>query len=275
MKLAPRKRNLIVVALLAACVVMVLPWLWAIAGAFSPQSQALNGGLVPTHPTLSNISSVWSGQAGPVARWMGNSVAVSLAAATIVVVVDSLAAYGLARLRFGGRRLIIAAVLTSLVVPFIALLVPLYQEFDQFNLLDTYWALILPYGGNAFGVFLLFQFFRQLPVELEEAALMDGAGRLAVWWKVAMPLAFPAVATLWILTFVRVYNDFFWPLISTSTESMRTITVGISIVAVGEFSTNDALLMGLTVVSIVPMLVAFIFAQKRLVEGLSAGGLVG
>jgi multiple sugar transport system permease protein len=275
MRLTARARNVVLMMLIVGAVIMLMPWLWAIGGSLSPAYSSLTGGIFPSHPVLSNFTGVFAGTVGPVWRWLANSVFVSIAAATLVVVVDTLAAYGLARLRFAGRRVVFSAVLVSLVVPFVATLVPLYLEFDQFNLLDTYWALILPVSGSAFGVFLLFQFFRQLPLELEEAARVDGAQRLGILRHVAIPLAMPAIATLWILSFIQVYNDFFWPLVSTSSTNMRTITVGISVAAIGQYSTNDALLLALTFVSIVPMLLAFIFAQRRLVAGLSAGGLVG
>jgi len=161
------------------------------------------------------------------------------------------------------------------VVPFIATLVPLYLEFAQLNLLDTYWALILPYSGNAFGVFLLYQFFQAIPKELEEVAVLDGATKFKLWGRIFLPLSIPITVTLGLLTFMAVYNDFFWPLVATTSPPMRTITVGIQIVTVSAFQTNYRLLMAITLVSVVPMIIAFVAAQRRLVEGIALTGLNG
>lgn len=272
-----RKRLAVTVAVSVGAAAMVLPLLWLLGAAFSPSQQALTGGLLPGHPTLKNFSVLASGSASgvPVWRWLLNSILVSTAASVLVMVIDSLAAYGLARTRFPGRRLVFALVMASLVVPFIATLIPLYLEFDNLRLLDSYGALILPYTANAFGVFLLFQFFRQVPVELEQAAKLDGAGRLRIWWRIFVPIGAPAIATLGILTFMNVYNDFFWPLVATSSLNMRTITVGIAVTSISTYSTDYGLLTALTVFSAIPMVIAFIFAQRRLVAGISMTGLQG
>ncbi len=161
----------------------------------------------------------------------------------------------------------------SLVVPFIALLIPLYLEFAGLNLLDTYWALILPYSSNGFGVFLLYQFFRAIPKDLEEAAIIDGASKFQVWRQIFVPLSIPATATLALLTFMNVYNDFFWPLVSSTSLAMRTLTVGVAIMAIGAFNTNYPLLMALTLFSVIPMVLAFLFAQKQLVQGVATSGM--
>ncbi len=236
-----------------------------------------SGSLLPSHPSLYNfrqiLNEATSGE--PVLRWLGNSILVSVVAAIAVAVIDSLAAFALARLNFRGSKVVFSIILASLTVPFIAVLLPQYLWFHDLGLLNTYGALILPYIANGFGVFLLYQFFLGIPKEVQEAMVVDGAGPLALWARLFVPLGKGIMGTLMLLTFMNVHNDYFWPLIATSTLNMRTITVGVEIVAIGQYQTNFGALMALTVISIIPMLVVFIFAQKRLVEGIAMTGLSG
>lgn len=270
-------RVALVVVLSVFGLMMLFPALWVLTTAFSPQSQLASGSFVPTALSVFNFRQVFSqpSSAYPVARWIENSVGVSAVAAIIVAIIDSMAAFALARLRFRGRKVVFYLVTSTLVVPFIAVLLPLYLEFSRLGLLDTYGALILPYTSNAFGVFLLFQFFSALPQELQDAAVADGATRFQMWRLLFLPLSMSITVTLGLLTFMNVYNDFFWPLVSTTSPSMRTITIGIDLDTVGQFTTNYNALMALTVVSIIPMFFAFIFAQRRLVEGISFVGIAG
>lgn len=263
-----------VLILLAGLLVMYFPLAWMVSTALKTLGDAFNGQLIPSHPTLSNFKAIFSPtSASPVFRWLGNSLIASIGASILVVTVDCLAAFALARLEFFGRRIVFYLVVGSLMVPFIALLIPLYEEFAGLNLLDTYWALILPYGANAFGVFLLYQFFISVPKELEEAAVADGANLFQLWWRVFVPLSVAPMATLALITFMGVYNDFLWPLVATTSQNMHTLTVGIALMAIGQYSTNYPLLMALTLCSVAPILLAFIFAQRQLVDGIATTGL--
>lgn len=268
-------RRVVVVLLLSVISLLILyPFAWMISTSLKSFTDAYNGQLIPSHPTLANFWAILSAGADtPVLRWLINSIFVSLMAAVIVMIVDSMAAFALARLRFVGRTLIFYLVIASLVVPFIALLIPLYVEFANANLLDSYWVLILPYTANSFGVFLLYQFFLGIPKELEEAAYIDGVSKFRLWSQIMVPLSIPALTTLGLLTFMNVYNDFFWPLVSTTSVAMRTLTVGVQIMAVGQYNTNAPLLMSLTLFSIIPMLLAFLFAQRQLTQGIATTGI--
>lgn len=262
-----------VLLLTIGVLIMLYPLAWLVSTALKPDVFALDGHFIPTHFTLGNFSSILSPtSAAPVPQWLFNSLFVSISASVLVMLIDSLAAFALARLQFYSRTFIFYLVIASLVVPFIALLIPLYNEFAQANLLDTYWALILPYTSNAFGVFLLYQFFRGVPKELEEAAVADGASKFQIWWKIFVPLSIPGTATLGLLTFMNVYNDFFWPLVATTSTPMRTLTVGVAIMTIGTYSTEYSLMMALTLFSVIPMVIAFLFAQKQLVQGISTTG---
>lgn len=270
-------RFVLVVVLAVAGLIMLFPALWVLTTAFAPASSGATGSLFPHSLSLYNFRYVFSLPVNeyPVVRWLINSIVVSGVAAAIVAAIDSLAAFALARLHFRGQKIAFFIVTSSLMVPFIAVLLPLYLEFSHLGLLNTYGALILPYTANAFGVFLLYQFFRGIPQELQDAAVADGATKVQMWRKIFLPLSLSITATLALLTFMNVYNDFFWPLVATTSAPLRTITVGIELATVGQASTNFPALMALTVFSIIPMLLAFIFAQRRLVEGISFAGITG
>lgn len=259
--------------LVVGCIVVLFPVAWLVSTAFTPNGDAFNR-LIPSHITLGNFKKLYSlRDSYPIFRWLFNSLFVAVCTSVVVTLIDSLAAYGLARLKFWGRRVIFYIVVVSLVVPFVAVLIPLYLEFSSLNLLDSYWALILPYSANAFGVFLLYQFYLGMPNDLQEAAIIDGANKFTTWRKIFLPLSTPAVATLALLTFMNVYNDFFWPLVATTSSGMRTLTVGIQIISVSNYSTNYSLLMAATLVSIIPMVIAFIVAQRQLMEGVTMSGI--
>jgi multiple sugar transport system permease protein len=267
-------RAAILTVLIVGGLCMLFPFAWLVSTSLKPLSDAFDGHLIPHHLTLANFAAILSnGASAAVIPWLRNSVIAAVSAAVLVMVLDSLAAYSLARLHFYGKRVVFYLLVGSLMVPFIAILIPLYLEFANFNLLDTYGALILPYTANAFGVFLLYQFFINIPKELEEAAIMDGANKFQRWRNIFFPLSIPATATLGLLTFMNVYNDFFWPLVATSTNSMRTMTVGVALMTIGPYSTNYPLLMSLTIFSMLPTFIVFLIAQRQLLKGVATTGL--
>lgn len=269
-----KSKNVVkVTVLVIGCLITLYPIAWMVSTAFTSQGQEFNS-IIPGHPTLSNFTTLFGMRTEfPMLRWLFNSLFVATCTAVIVTLIDSLAAFALARLRFWGRKLIFNLVIVSLVVPFIALLIPLYLEFSKYNLIDTYWALILPYTSNAFGVFLLYQFFIGIPNDLQEAAVMDGANKFRIWRSIFLPLSAPATATLGLLTFMNVYNDFFWPLVASTSTPMRTLTVGVQVISVSQYSTNFPLLMTATLVSVVPMVIAFLFTQRQLMQGVVMSGV--
>jgi multiple sugar transport system permease protein len=254
---------------------MLFPALWVFTTAFAPQDEIASGALIPAGLSLYNFHALLNQAQDPIVRWLLNSIGVSAVAAVAVAFIDSLAAFALARLQFRGARFTFYLITSSLMIPFIAVLLPLYLEFSKVGMLNTYGALILPYTSNAFGVFLLYQFFKGIPQEIQDAAVADGANRFRLWRQIFLPLSVPVTVTLGLITFMNVYNDFFWPLVATNSSDMRTITVGIEIVAVGQYTTNYTALMALTVISVIPMLIAFVFAQRRLVEGISFAAFQG
>lgn len=254
----------------------IIPIFWMLATSFKTDQEAFTAGLkwLPEVFTLENyIYSFAEDGETPVLQWMGNSLFVGITGTLIVLVVDTLAAYGLARLDVPFKKLLIGIFIGSLTIPWVITFLPLYMGFNKMGLLDTYAVLILPYSANAFGVFLLYQYFKGFPKELEEAAYLDGANKWKVFTKVVLPSARPVIWTLAIFTFMGIYNDFLWPLVTTNSPEMRTITTGIAIMQQGSFVSSPGKLMALTSIATVPAVLLFIIGQRSFIKGVTQSGI--
>lgn len=235
--------------------------------------------LVPPTPQWSNYPDALN--AAPFVRFMINSAVVALIVVIGNLVLCSIAGYAFARLRFAGRRLLFAGLMASLMVPFQVTMIPEFlivkwlgtNVWDQLGI-DHLGALVLPSLVNTFGIFFLRQFFLTVPVELEEAARMDGTSRLGVLFKIVLPLSLPALSTLAALTFLDSWNSFLWPLIVINTESHMTLPLGLTTFQ-GSHNTQWELLMAGNVFSLVPMLLVFFAAQRYFVRSVAATGLKG
>jgi multiple sugar transport system permease protein len=218
--------------------------------------------------TLQNYRDIVAGSS--VFRWLMNSTIVSLGMTVGVLVLSSLAGYGFARLEFPGRNLIFVLVLFGLAVPEQAVIIPRHQLFSELGLHNTYVGLILPGLSAPFGVFLMTQYFRAIPQEIDEAALLDNASRFKVFWRVLLPMTLPAQATLGIYTFLSAWNDYWWPLISGTNERMYTVTVGIAATQIN-FAESAGLgfLMAQAIFAALPILVVYLFFQKYIVRAAS------
>jgi multiple sugar transport system permease protein len=258
----------------AGALLAVLPLVLLALTAFKSENEVLAvDSLWPKAWTLVNFRRIFgTSEEIPIARWFFNSVLISTATTALVVAVSSLAAYALVRLRPRGSQAILALVICTMMVPGQILLVPLYQILNTLGLIDTPAALIFPGAAGAFGVFLLCQFFRDLPVELEEAAALDGCGRWGIFWHVILPLGRPAMATLAIFTFVGSWNNFMAPLVFLDSLSQYTLPVGIAL-----FQSSYAAEFGLTFaasfLSTVPVLVAFLIFQRHIIRSVALTGL--
>jgi len=166
-----------------------------------------------------------------------------------------------------------------MLIPPVLLTIPLYNEFanaiPNYSLIDTYWPLILPYASSVFGVFLLRQFYLQIPKELDEAAMIDGAGKFRRWYKVIMPLSKSSMLTLGILTFMGVYNDYLGPLLFTTSTAMRTVTVGIALVTLGSYTSNYGPLMAFSAIAALPVVVIFLVLQRYFIGSSTSSGVKG
>jgi multiple sugar transport system permease protein len=242
----------------------------------SPAEVTLNVvGMIPQHPTLSNYTQIFQDTQDPIGRWFFNS-AVAVAGGTLLTLLcASLAAYGLSRVEWPGRDLFFYIILGSTLIPGITFILPLFAEFARANLLNTYWPIVLVYPAGAFGVFLLRQFYLGIPREIEEAAVIDGAGKFRRWWQVILPMTWTPLLTLTILSGVAIYDDFLWPLIAMQTKDMYTITIGISIVTSGAYVNNYGPLMAFSTVAAIPTIVLFLVLQRYFVASAALSGVKG
>ena len=254
--------------------VFVMPLLFLLVTSFKPDAEILHyGGLVPRHPTLGNFREVLGNpEEIPIFRWFGNSVFISTCVSLLVVTVDSLAAYGLARLNLPGKKWVFGVIVATLMVPGQILLVPVYLILNRLGWLDSPLALIVPAGAGAFGVFLLHQFFLGIPRELEEAAALDGCSPLGIYWSVILPLSRPVLATLAIFTFVGSWNDFLGPLVFLDSVDKYTLPVGIALFQTSYY-TEYGLTLAASVLCTMPVLIVFLVFQRHIIQGVALTGL--
>ncbi|MGI8475266.1 MAG: carbohydrate ABC transporter permease [Thermomicrobiales bacterium] len=272
-RLAPRLARLaLMLGLTLAAVAMILPFLWMIATSLKPESDIFRypTDLLPRHPTLAAYRDVW--RRIPFARFFINTVIFAGGVTILSLLLDSLTAFALARLRFRGRELCFWIILATLMVPFQITLIPLFVTVFRLHWLDTYQGLIIPRATNAFGIFLLRQFFITLPRDLDDAARLDGASDFRVYWQIVLPLSKPALATLAIFHFMYNWNDFLWPLVITSSTEMRTLPAGLTLF-MGQYVIEHAILMAGAVISLAPLALAFFLAQRYFVRGVVMTGL--
>lgn len=210
----------------------------------------------------------------PFGRFYFNSTFQAAAVTVLQLLTSSLAAFAFARLRFRGRELLFLLYLGTMMIPFPVTMIPNFIIVRVLGWIDTYQALILPPAFSAFSTFLLRQYFMSLPIELDDAARVDGASSFRIWWQILLPLAGPAIATLAIFTFLGQWNNFLWPLIVTNSEHMRTLPVGLAAFQ-GQYRVEWHLLMAGSVIALVPILVIYIIGQKWFVRGITLTGMGG
>jgi len=251
---------------------VAFPFVWMLLTSFKTQQQifAEPGNLLPPAITLDAYFRIWSEL--PFARLFLNSIIFTGGATALSVFFDSLSAYALSRLDFPGKTLAFYLVLATLMVPYQITLIPLFQTVFDLHWLNTYQGLIVPRATSAFGIFMLRQFFITVPRDLDAAARMDGAGEFRIYWSIMLPLARPALATLGVFLFMNNWNDFLWPLVITSSTEMRTLPAGLALFS-GQFVIEHAVLMAGATLSLLPLAVAFLFAQRYFVQGIATTGI--
>lgn len=268
---------LVQAAMLLGAAVMLGPTLWMISTSLKPEWAVLKAdpNWLPHPATLANYISLFTqAEDFPVFRWLANSLFVSFSVTGLVLLVASTAAYAFARLEFRGRDFLFMVVVATMIIPAQITLIPVFLIVQKLGWFNSYLGLIVPGLAGGFGVFLLRQFFLSIPVELEEAAYLDGAGSLAIYWHIILPLAKPALAALAIFTFIGSWNDFAWPLIITNDVAMRTLPIGIMIFQ-GRYTLEYGLTMAAAVVCTLPIILAFLCFQKRITEGIAMTGIKG
>ena len=265
---------LLMVGLSLLAVAVLFPFIWLLMTSIKPEGDIViyPPRLWPTRITFEAYVDIW--KAIPFARFFLNTVVFACGVTAVSLVLDSFAAYAFARLRFPGREVLFLLVLVTLMIPFQVTMIPVFALLHKLEWLNTFAALIIPRASNAFGIFLLRQFFKGIPVELEDSAFVDGASTWCIYWKIIIPLSRPALATLTIFHFMYNWNDFLWPLIMTTTVDMRTLPTGLALF-MGRHVVEYALLMAGVVLSLIPITLAYFSAQKHFVEGIAMTGLKG
>jgi len=276
-RLARLVRGCLLYGLLALVTVLWgAPFVWMVVTSLKPESEIFHFPIVwlPVHPTASYYTNLWGEFA--LFSWFRNSAIVAVSTTVLTLVLDSLAAYPLARIEFPGRKVVLLVILATFLLPAEIQYVPLFLGLSHLHISDSYFSLSVPPAANAFGVFLLVQFFRTLPLELEDAATIDGCSRLGFFLRVLLPLSRPALVTVAIFTFVGSWNNLFWPLIITNSDATRTLPVGLSTLVAGSgMAMHFGVLMAAAAVATVPAVLFFLALQRYFVQGIATTGLKG
>ena len=254
---------------------VLLPLLWLVSTSLKGPAEDIftsPPALLPRQPSLASYRQLFA--ANPMGTYLANSAIVSGLAVLANLLFCSLAAYPLARLRFRGRGLVLALVVATILIPFQVVMIPLYLLMVQIGLRNTLWALILPQAATAFGIFLLRQSFLGVPVELEEAARIDGCTPLGEWWNVMIPAARADLITLAMFVFIGSWSDFLWPLIIVDDPALYTLPLGLQQLA-SSFSLDWRLVAAGSVVSILPVLVLFVLLQRFILPSATGDAVKG
>ncbi|MYW63192.1 ABC transporter permease subunit [Streptomyces sp. SID8379] len=268
-------RVLALAVLVIAALIWLLPMAWGVLTAFKSEQDASDPlhWLWPKHGfTLQAFSTVW--ERGDLPLWMLNSFLISAAVTVITVLVSAMAGYAFSRTLFAGRKWLFTLTIAAVLVPPQILIVPWFEQMLTLHLLDTYAAVILPQTVAPVMVFILKKHFDSLPVELEEAARIDGAGHWRIFWSVLLPLSRPMLAAVAIFVFIGAWNNFLWPFVSTSDPSLMTLPVGITTVK-DAYGIQYAQSMASAVLAALPLVAVFVFFQRHIVKSVATTGLGG
>ena len=273
---ARRATGLRLVVLIAGAAIMVLPFAWMLSTSFKPDSLVLQvpPQLLPHHATVANYTGAWS--SNDFQRYFFNSLVVAVVTTVAAVLLSAMMAYAFARFVFPGRALLFGLVLVGLMVPTMMLLVPQFLLAKQLVLLNSLWGLVVFYtGGNlAMNTFLLRSFFADIPHELEEAMVVDGAGPWKRFWRLVLPLSRPALATVAIFTFLGSWDEFVWALTIINDPNKRTLPIAITLFQ-GQHATSWGLVFAASAIAVLPVITVFAIFQRQFVSGLATGALKG
>jgi len=260
----------VVLAVLA--IIFLFPVFWLITGSLKPGDETIANPplLWPQHWTLDNFVQVFT--TAPFGRWVFNTALVATSVTGVALLFHSMAAYSLARLNFPGRGVLFIAVLSTLMITFPVILVPLFILVKELGWINTYWALIIPNIFNAYGIFLMRQFYLGIPRELEEAAIVDGASLIRVYYHIILPLSRPIIAALSVFFFLANWNFFLWPLVVTTDPNLEVLQVGIATFS-GQYGTQWNLILAASLVATLPIVAIFAFFQRYIVESVKMSGL--
>ncbi len=258
--------------LFAGCAIMLLPFFWMLTTSFKVESEVLRmpPQWLPKDWQWVNYIKAWN--VAPFGRYFFNSFFMAITTTIGEVITTILAAYAFAKMTFFGKNALFAILLGTLMIPGQMLLIPNYVTITRLGWFNHYEALIIPWLASVFGIFLLRQFFRSIPDELQDAARIDGCSRLRFLWQIVVPLSKPAIMTVALLKFLGSWNAFLWVLIMTNSDKMRTVPVGLTLFS-SEVGTAYEQLMAASVLAIIPVLILFFFTQKQFIQGVARTGI--
>jgi multiple sugar transport system permease protein len=260
----------LLIFLVVGAIALLSPLIFVLITSFAPADFKPSSSLLPKTWTLDNYRRAW--QQGDFLLAFANSALVAIAVTACQTFTSALAGYALARLNFKGRNGLLLLVLATLIIPFQLLVIPIFLVLKWGHLINTYGALILPTAANGFGIFLLRQYIQTIPIQLEEAAMIDGANRLQVLWRIILPLTRPALVTLFLFTFIGEWNDLFKPLVFTTRPELKTVQLVLSGFQ-EQFTADWSLLMAAVAIATIPIMVLFFLGQNQLIRGVAATGL--
>jgi multiple sugar transport system permease protein len=269
-------RWLIYALLIIGALIFILPLIVMLSTSFKSFTEinTYPPTFLPSKWILSNYPDAWAYPNTDFTRWTFNTLFILFATLPGVLFTSSLCAYGFARIQFPGRNLWFMLTLASIMLPPQVTLIPLYILFQKIGWLNTFAPLIIPawFGGGAINIFLIRQFFMQIPQELDEAAVIDGAGHIRIWWSIYVPLSRPVLVTVALLTTLVIWNDFFGPLIYLTTPNNFTLALGLNQFQ-GLYETRNDFIMAISTLMAIPMILMFIFAQRYIVQGFAFSGI--
>ncbi len=268
------KQTALYAALLVGAALTALPLLWMLSASLMPQGEAsaFPPPLLPSRATLTHYADLFA--RAEMGRYLFNSFFLASAVTLLSLLVNSMAGYAFAKLRFRGREPLFRALLAALVIPAQVAMLPLFLEMRALGLVNTYGGVIVPALASIFGIFLIRQFALSIPESLLEAARIDGASELRIYWSVALPLMKPILVTLAIFTFMGTWNDFMWPLIVLTDDEMYTLPVALATLARERVQDNELMMAG-AVVTVLPVLVVFLALQRYYIRGIMMGSVKG
>jgi len=252
--------------MLALVLVFALPFFWMLSTSLKtlPETMIFPPAWIPSSPQWENFAHAWT--SGPFLHYFTNSLLIAVGILVFQMLTIVPAAYAFARYRFVGSGVLFSLVMVTLMIPSQLIFLPVYLELSAWKLLNTHWALILPFASSAFGIFLLRQSFKQVPEELIEAARLDHTPEWKIIYKIMVPLAKPVLVTFCLFSFIAHWNDYFWPLVMTTDETARTLPLGIVKIRQVEGVITWNILMAANLILVGPILLAFFFAQRQIIR---------
>jgi multiple sugar transport system permease protein len=255
---------------------VIVPLIYLVSMSFTHESNQLNFPIewIPNPITIANFVHIFRDTTLPVLHWFGNSLLVASVGTAMIVFLSSLSGYAFARLEFPGKKYLFSLLIFSLMIPAAVTLIPSFMIFRSLKLLDTYHAIWWPAAATVTGIFLMRQHFYAIPRDLEDAALVDGAGRFRIYWQVCLPLVSGAMVALSIFAFLGLWNDLFWPMIVLSKRSLLTLPVGLVVIQQGSYI-QRGLAFSAAFIASVPILIFYAIFQRRIIAGVTTTGMAG